>query len=202
VITVESNLARLGDKSGVKYLGKEVDWYITNSIVIWHPETGKLEHKYYLDDYFNPTKNPVKGEPNSMTWTYNVSCSEENQKISSALEWSHMSSISEGPDDYIVALRNLDTVIAFAKDGSGVSWTLSSEAQMNSNFTFARCAPDLRRLRSLATRASRAGARAAHSSRQSTHLTALTVLPVAGPRTAFTTRTTPRWWVPISMRFF
>merc|ERR1719161_300712 len=49
-----------------------------------------------------------------------------------------MSAISEGAHDYIVSLRNLDTVIAFAKDGSGLSWVLSSESQMRSNFTFAR----------------------------------------------------------------
>ena len=73
-----------------------------------------------------------------MTWTYNVSCTLPDHKISNALEWAHMSSISEGPNDYIVALRNLDTIIAFAKDGTGVSWVLSSESQMYSNFTFAR----------------------------------------------------------------
>ena len=81
---------------------------------------------------------PSRLQPNSMTWVENVSCSEVSHKIPLALEWAHMSSISEGPNDYIVALRNLDTVIAFAKDGSGVSWVLSSESQMYSNFTFAR----------------------------------------------------------------
>ena len=62
VITVESLIARLGKDSEIKYLGNEVDYYITNSIAIWHPETGELSHEYYLDDYFNPLKNRVKGQ--------------------------------------------------------------------------------------------------------------------------------------------
>ena len=39
VITVESLIARLGKDSEIKYLGSEVDYYITNSIAIWHPQT-------------------------------------------------------------------------------------------------------------------------------------------------------------------
>ena len=70
-----------------------------------------------------------------MTWVENVSCSEVSHKIPLALEWAHMSSISEGPNDYIVALRNLDTVIAFAKDGVEVSFVCAKPDPMDPSKT-------------------------------------------------------------------
>ena len=61
------------------------------------------------------------------------------------LDWSHMSAISEYDNDtdtsqsvYVASLRNINTVVAFYKDGSGLAWSISASAPtIESTLSFA-----------------------------------------------------------------
>ena len=64
-----------------------------------------------------------------MTYDPVSGCGDSTDSLS-VLDWSHVSAISFASVQgvYIISLRNLDTVVSFAKDGSGVDWVLSSHA--------------------------------------------------------------------------
>ena len=53
-------------------------------------------------------------------------------------DWSHANSIFSSPTgDLIVSVRNLDAVVAFARDGTGRRWVLSGNENVSSDFSFA-----------------------------------------------------------------
>lgn len=65
--------------------------------------------------------------------SYNESCADDgNPSIPSkrrVLDWMHMNSVSiseNGEDDFIVSLHNLNTIMSFKIDGSGLNWVLSA----------------------------------------------------------------------------
>ena len=71
-----------------------------------------------------------------------------------ALDYHHISSVSVGRDDaYIVSSRNLDTIWALARNGSGALWTLSSSMN-RSDFAFERPIDKFYQARPRAPRAS------------------------------------------------
>lgn len=85
-----------------------------------------------------------------MTWATGLSCVTDDDGDDTAtvdaLDWSHASSVTtflstnlnESPDLYVVSLRNINTVLALRRDGSGLEWTFSSNNNtIGTNFTIA-----------------------------------------------------------------
>jgi len=56
------------------------------------------------------------------------------------LDWAHVSSVAVGVENnYLVTLRNLNTVVSLRRDGdAALLWTLSSSLDSRSDFDFAR----------------------------------------------------------------
>ena len=73
---------------------------------------------YSLSDFYDPVTTTVHA-PNSYTVEKTLACSDSVgapwTDVHNVSDWSHMSSVSEGDDVYVVALRNLDAVLAFHK---------------------------------------------------------------------------------------
>lgn len=108
--------------------------YIGDTIAFWDKETSVLTPLVDLNDFWDPMTVNLRRH-NSMTLE-TVVCSDEAEEEANVLDWMHPSSISEHADVYVVALRNLDAVAAINKDTKDVKWVLSSNGQMNSNFTW------------------------------------------------------------------
>ena len=91
-----------------------------------------------LSSYFDPVTTHVSA-PNSYTTEKTLMCSDSVAApwtdVHNVSDWSHMSSVSEGTDVYVVALRNLDAVLAFYKAGSGdgLAWMISSNRNVTSS---------------------------------------------------------------------
>ena len=88
---------------------------------------GELEALYDINDIVSPQANWVHAR-NSMTQLRNLSCSGGKEPVDKALDWAHVSSVSESDDgaSLLVSLRNLDTVLCLARDGSGLRWAISA----------------------------------------------------------------------------
>ena len=101
-----------------------VSKYLSDHVARWDLATGALEVAYDLDDFANPVATPL-GSSDSMTW---VTCDWDNA-TTEALDWSHTSAIADAAGDaYIVSMRDINTVAAVYKNGSGVKWSLSASA--------------------------------------------------------------------------
>lgn len=140
VLTVKQTVAKMPvNKKKLFFENTSVEYYIKDHVATWHLDStddggsdDDLQMLYDVEKYVNPRDDRITAE-NSMTWLTDLSC--DTDEISEALDWSHTSSIYPGRGLYIVSLRNVDTVMAFNQDGSGVAWILSSTLD-NTNFTF------------------------------------------------------------------
>lgn len=108
--------------------------FIGDTIAFWDKETSVLTPLVDMNDFWDPQTVNIRRH-NSMTLE-TVICSDAAEEEANVLDWMHPSSISEHADVYVVALRNLDAVAAINKNTKEVEWVLSSNAQMNSNFTW------------------------------------------------------------------
>ena len=120
-------------------------YIVASHVAVWNVSadasgaTGgaQLEALYDINDIVSPQANWVHAR-NSMTQLRNLSCSGGKEPVDKALDWAHVSSVSESDDgaSLLVSLRNLDTVLCLARDGSGLRWAISASLPALSNFTF------------------------------------------------------------------
>ena len=100
----------------------------------------RITDLYNLVDYFDPYRNPVH-DPGSYNFVDSLECGGP-APVQTAIDWSHMSAISEHGNLIITSLRNLNTVVAFWRDNDprapGLAWVVSSSRSAPS---VARC-PD------------------------------------------------------------
>lgn len=114
--------------------GERVEYWLGESIGVWDREANTLSTALNVYDYVNPWDDWVDA-PNSYT-TSNYFCSAKRTEVS-ALDWSHASSVTLGSGgEYVVSLRNLNAVLCFHANASGLAWTLSPSLA-TSDFTFA-----------------------------------------------------------------
>ena len=116
----------------------ESSLYLDDAIAYLDRTTGELTSLVSLSSYFDPVATHVSA-PNSYTTEKTLMCSDSVAApwtdVHNVSDWSHMSSVSEGTDVYVVALRNLDAVLAFYKAGSGdgLAWMISSNRNVTSS---------------------------------------------------------------------
>ena len=148
VLTVYQTVSEVtdwNDDSKREYLGATMDFYLNDHVSLWHvnqgndntanDDTDEFENLYsVVEDFASPVKYYLE-ETNSMTYQGGVRCAHSSSDFS-ALDWSHMSAISEGADVYLGSLRNIDTIVAFNKSGTGVVWSLSSHDEIPSSLRF------------------------------------------------------------------
>jgi len=108
---------------------------LVDGIAEWQPDkTGKkvFDVKYWLSDYFN-LKTARSSYSNKFV---NETC--DHNQFFEVQDWSHANSVDATEEDYIISIRSLSAVVAFAKDGHGhgVRWTLTSDSELSCNFTF------------------------------------------------------------------
>lgn len=137
VISIRSHASH--DTEGVFFKGKKWNILKNDQIVLWNPGImNELVIRYELSDYLN--KSAIKGYdmPNSFTnFTMRCGYSGSSAEPAVGLEWMHASAATPIGNDYVlVALRNLDTLMLFNADGSGLEWSISSSIPGLNNFTF------------------------------------------------------------------
>ena len=133
VLTVRQTVSRVPANATVRFLRRDIDWWMSEEVALWHRTTGELETVYRLSDFLTPWGSP-NPEPNSYN-LLDVYCANESASLK-VLDWGHTSSVTVGPGgDYYVALRNVNAVLRLARDRSGLVWSLSPTVP--SNFTFA-----------------------------------------------------------------
>ena len=121
-----------GDGAQVNYLGDE--------LVAWHREGsgGWIQTLYQMFDLVNPLDDALES---SAYGASTIGCAGGINGTTSAIDWSHASSASRGTDsNYLVTLRNLDTVLSLHGDGSGVQWALSSSLDLAASHGYAQYA--------------------------------------------------------------
>ena len=117
-----------GDDSDVGWLGM--------SLVSWDRTAAAPTTLYDLFDYWNPGNTEMDDDPNFSLMSMRCG-GDDDGDVKYGVDYHHGSSVAVDPttSDYVVTLRNLNTIAAFKRDGSGLRWTLSSS--LASNFTFA-----------------------------------------------------------------
>ena len=134
---------RVGSDDASYYLQETMEYYLNDHIALYDVASGELTTIYSVEDTFaNPLDNYLE-QPNSMTYG-GCDCPTASDSLQ-VLDWSHMSAISEYDNDtdtsqsvYVASLRNINTVVAFYKDGSGLAWSISASAPtIESTLSFA-----------------------------------------------------------------
>ena len=120
----------------------------------WERESNTLETLYDVFDYFDPKND--SGVISSGWTEQSVMCDDDtddrpdgrrrlegasqgpSQALVGVLDWVHVSSIAVGTEqNYLVSLRNLNTVISLRRGGDkALLWTLSSSLDARSDFEF------------------------------------------------------------------
>lgn len=138
VYTVYQVLNEVPTGSSVVFDGESVSYYLNDQVALWRPGTGEFEVLFSIADYVNPVEVHLR-EQNSMTVLSDLTCGgDETTAVSSALDFSHTSAISQAADHIIVSLRNINAVLAFDRDGRTLQWAISSNPlAITSNFSFA-----------------------------------------------------------------
>ena len=130
-----------GEEVHVK--GEKIEWVLADHVGYWRVGSPRITDLYNLVDYFDPYRNPVH-DPGSYNFVDSLECGGP-APVQTAIDWSHMSAISEHGNLIITSLRNLNTVVAFWRDNDprapGLAWVVSSSRSARSR---AR-APSLRR---------------------------------------------------------
>lgn len=110
-------------------------YQLVDGIGLWHRDSGEYEMKYWLDEYFDlrTARGVFSDEIKSVTCVSGEVWTEHKFEVE---DWSHANSVYAHDGMYYVSIRNLDTIAAFAQDGSGLQWTLSANSNVTSNFTF------------------------------------------------------------------
>mmetsp|Transcript_9200 Transcript_9200/g.11821 ORF Transcript_9200/g.11821 Transcript_9200/m.11821 type:complete len:604 (-) Transcript_9200:42-1853(-) len=126
ILTLEQKLVRYG---GMVYP------QLVDGIGEWKPDMDGIKSyhvKYWLNDYFD-VKTARSKYSNAV-----ISASCTDGKTFEVQDWSHANSVDATEESYIVSIRSLSAVAAFAKDGygHGMQWLLTSNDELDSNFTF------------------------------------------------------------------
>ena len=107
--------------------------FVGATISMWHRQENKVETLYNLFEWIMPSKYAPGVASNIAVWNdqSDMYCAGDlttnSGSDASWLDYHHVSSVSTGPDgDFIVSLRNLDTIIALYANGTGPMWVLSS----------------------------------------------------------------------------
>ena len=134
-LAVVNDLDQFGFKRGYIVASHVTVWNVSDSS---DATGGQLASLYDINDIVSPQEHWVHAR-NSMTQLRNLSCSGGKEPVDKALDWAHVSSVSESDDgtSLLVSLRNLDTVLCLARDGSGLRWAISASLPALSNFSFA-----------------------------------------------------------------
>ena len=112
----------------------QYDTVVGQKIMRWDRAANRLQEVYDMFDVASPDEDMFE----SAAWTATSASCSGNERLS-ALDYHHISSVSVGREDaYIVSSRNLDTIWALARNGSGALWTLSSSLANRSDFAFER----------------------------------------------------------------
>ena len=121
VLTVQQSAASI-PAAARSFNGAVSSLYLDDAIAYLDRTTGELTSLVSLSSYFDPVTTHVSA-PNSYTTEKTLMCSDSVAApwtdVHNVSDWSHMSSVSEGTDVYVVALRNLVAVLAFYKAGAG-----------------------------------------------------------------------------------
>ena len=143
--TASSVRSELDDgASAPEYLGATLDNYLNDHVATWNVKSGKFETLVDVELNWNPVDYFVE-YANSMTYEELV-CPEFDD-TAWALDWSHLSAVSEDDENYVVSLRNLNVVAAFSKRATDANvssdvhkvapaWTLSCTPEISSTFAW------------------------------------------------------------------
>jgi hypothetical protein len=112
-------------------------YQLVDGVGVWDRANGTFETLYWLDDYFDVINERGIFSDQSKS----IGCTTEhwtkNKQTFDVQDWSHANSIfSSTTGDVLVSIRNLDAVIALARDGSGKRWVLSGNPNVTSDFEF------------------------------------------------------------------
>ena len=125
-----------GATTAVRYVGDAiVRWEWDGNATTLDDGYGAAPSTLYdLFDYFDPYG--TKDYALSALSTLEIAC--DGGAATDGIDYHHGSSINVGvADNYVVTLRNLNTVASFYRNGSGLQWTLSPTLTGYSDFAFA-----------------------------------------------------------------
>merc|ERR1719197_2186710 len=108
VLTVQQSVTTIPGGGTLSFNGAESSLYLDDAIAYLDRTTGELTSLVSLSSYFDPVTTHVSA-PNSYTTEKTLMCSDSVAApwtdVHNVSDWSHMSSVSEGTDVYVVALR-------------------------------------------------------------------------------------------------